>query len=94
MQLNGQQPDVNAAIPSLCQKVVATFNRLLCAQGKVRFGQLRVEKDGFCVNFGLLGRCPGQARSVYRAQQPAGSNSQSHGEFDGNYEGRSRVLTG
>ncbi len=40
------QPTVNAAIPPLCQKVVAVFKRLhpsmtileLCLQGKVRFG--------------------------------------------------------
>jgi len=47
------------------QKVVATFNRLypgmsvleLCERGKVR--QLRVGREGACVNFGLLGRCSG-----------------------------------
>ena len=49
------------------QKVVATFNRLypdmsileLCEKGKVRLGQLRVGREGACVNFGLLGRCSG-----------------------------------
>jgi hypothetical protein len=63
----GPQPTVNASIPPLCQKVVAAFNRLhpsmtilkLCSWGKVRFGQLKVGKDGVCVNFGLLGRCSG-----------------------------------
>jgi hypothetical protein len=61
------QPTINAAIPLLCQKVVAAFNRLhpsmtileLCLWGKVRFGQLKVGKEGACVNFGLLGRCSG-----------------------------------
>jgi hypothetical protein len=51
----------------MCQKVVATFNRLhpgmsvleLCEKGKVRFGQLKVGRDGACVNFGLFGRCSG-----------------------------------
>jgi hypothetical protein len=63
----GPQPTANAAIPPLCQKVVAAFNRLhpsmtipeLCSRGKVRFSQLKVGKDGACVNFGLLGRCLG-----------------------------------
>jgi hypothetical protein len=47
--------------------VVAAFNKLyptmtileLCSRGKIRFGNLKVGKDGACVNFGLLGRCPG-----------------------------------
>jgi len=51
----------------MCQKVVATFKRLhpgmfileLCKRGKVCLGQLRVGREGACVNFGLLGRCPG-----------------------------------
>jgi hypothetical protein len=51
----------------MCQKVVATFNRLypgmsvleLCEKGKVRFSQLRVGREGACVNFGLFGRCSG-----------------------------------
>ncbi len=63
----GPQPTVNAEIPPLCQKVVAAFNRLhpsmtileLCLPGKVRFGQLKVGKEGACVNFGLLGQCSG-----------------------------------
>ncbi len=63
----GPQPTVNVLIPPLCQKVVAAFNRLhpsmtileLCSRGKVRFGQLKVGKDGACVNFGLLRRCSG-----------------------------------
>jgi hypothetical protein len=63
----GPQPTINASVPPLCQKVVAAFNRLhpsmtileLCSRGKVRFGQLKVRKDGACVNFGLLGRCSG-----------------------------------
>jgi hypothetical protein len=54
-------------IPPLCQKVVATFNRLypsltildLCSRGKVQFGHFKIEKDGACVNFGLLGQCSG-----------------------------------
>ncbi len=49
------------------QKVVATFNRLypgmsvleLCEKGKVRFSQLKVGREGACVNFGLFGRCSG-----------------------------------
>jgi hypothetical protein len=49
----------------MCQKVVATFNRLhpgmsvleLCERGKVRFSQLKVGRDGACVNYGLFGRC-------------------------------------
>ena len=63
----GSQPTVNAAIPPLCQKVVATFNRLhpgmsvgeLCEKGKIRFGELRVGRPGACVHFGLFGRCSG-----------------------------------
>jgi hypothetical protein len=51
----------------MCQKVVATFNRLypgmpvleLCEKGKVRFGDLKVGREGACVNFGLFGRCSG-----------------------------------
>ncbi len=54
-------------IPPMCQKVVATFNRLypgmsvleLCEKGKVRLGQLKVGREGACINFGLLGRCSG-----------------------------------
>jgi hypothetical protein len=57
----------NAAIPPMCQKVVATFNRLypgmsvveLFERGKVRFRDLKVGQEGTCVNFGLFGRCPG-----------------------------------
>ena len=66
-RVTGSQPTVNAAIPPICQKVVATFNRLhpgmsvgeLCEKGKVRFGDLRVGRPGACVNFGLFGRCSG-----------------------------------
>jgi hypothetical protein len=66
-RVTGPQPTVNAAIPPMCQKVVATFNRLypgmsvleLCEKGKVRFSQLRVGREGACVNFGLFGRCSG-----------------------------------
>jgi hypothetical protein len=51
----------------MCQKVVATFNRLypgmsvleLCEKGKVRFSELKVRREGACVNFGLFGRCSG-----------------------------------
>jgi len=51
----------------MCQNVVATFNRLypgmsvleLCEKGKVRFGDLKVGREGACVNFGLFGRCSG-----------------------------------
>jgi len=58
---------VNAAIPPMCKKVVATFNRLhpgmsvgeLCKKGKVRFRDLKVGRPGACVNFGLFGRCSG-----------------------------------
>ena len=57
----------HAAIPPLCQKVVATFNRLypgmsvveLCEKGKVRFSDLKVGRVGACVNFGLFRRCLG-----------------------------------
>jgi hypothetical protein len=31
----------------------------LCSRVKVRFGQLKVGKEGACVNFGLLGQCSG-----------------------------------
>ena len=66
-RLTGPQPTVNAAIPPMCQKVVATFNRLhpgmsiveLCKRGKVCLSQLRVGREGACVNFGLFGRCSG-----------------------------------
>jgi len=42
----------------MCQKVVATFNRLhlgmsvleLCERGKVRFSQLKVGQEGACIN--------------------------------------------
>jgi hypothetical protein len=66
-RVTGQQLTINATIPPLCQKVVATFNRLypsltildLCSQGKVQFGHFKFGKDGACANFGLLGcsRC-------------------------------------
>ena len=63
----GPQPTVNTAIPPLCQKAVGTFNRLypsltitdLCQQGRVKFVHLRIGQEGACMNFGLLGRCPG-----------------------------------
>jgi len=66
-RITGLQPTVNPAIPPMCQKVIATFNRLypgmsvleLCERGKVRLSQLRVGREGACVNFGLLGRCSG-----------------------------------
>jgi hypothetical protein len=66
-RVSGPQPTVNAAIPPMCQKVVATFNRLypgmsvveLCERGKVRLSQLKVGREGACVNFGLFGRCSG-----------------------------------
>ena len=66
-RITGPQPTVNPVIPPMCQKVVATFNRLhlgmsvleLCERGKVCLGQLRVGQEGACVNFGLLGRCSG-----------------------------------
>jgi hypothetical protein len=58
---------VNTAIPPLCQMVVASFNRLypsltildLCTQGKVKFKQIKIGKEGSCINFGLLGWCLG-----------------------------------
>jgi len=51
----------------MCQNEVATFNRLypcisvleLCEKGKVHFGDLKVGREGACVNFGLFGRCSG-----------------------------------
>jgi hypothetical protein len=63
----GPQPTINTMILPLCQKVVASFNRLypsltilnLCTQDKVKFGQLKIGKEGSYVNFGLLGRCSG-----------------------------------
>jgi len=66
-QVTGPQPTVNATIPPLCQKVLATFNRLypgmsvveLCEKGKVQFSDLKVGRAGACVNFGLFGRCTG-----------------------------------
>jgi hypothetical protein len=66
-RVTDQQPTINALIPLLCQKVVATFNRLypsltildLCSQGKVQSGHFKSGKDGACINFGLLGRCLG-----------------------------------
>jgi hypothetical protein len=64
---SGLQPTINPTIPPLCKKVVAAFNRLypsmtileLCSWGKIQFGQLKIGKDGACVNFGLLRRCLG-----------------------------------
>jgi hypothetical protein len=66
-RVTGPQPTVNAAISPMCQRVVGTFNRLypgmsvveLCKKGKVKLNQLRVGRDGACINFGLLGRCSG-----------------------------------
>jgi hypothetical protein len=63
----GPQPTSNASIPPLCQKIVALFNRLYptltlhdsCTQGKVSINRLRIGRPGVCINFGLLGRCPG-----------------------------------
>jgi hypothetical protein len=80
VQTAGQQPTINALILPLCQKVVAAFNRLhlsmtilgLSSWGKVRFGQLKVGKDGACVNFGLLGRC---SRCQYRHEVCSVSDS-------------------
>jgi hypothetical protein len=48
----------------------------LCSWGKVRFGQLKIGKDGACVNFGLLGWCSGcqyrhEVCSVPDSQQAA-----------------------
>jgi hypothetical protein len=65
--VTGPQPTSNALIPPLCHKVVASFNRLypalrvqdLCMQEKVKFFLLKIGKGGACINFGLLGRCPG-----------------------------------
>jgi len=53
-RITGPQPMVNAVIPPMCQKVVATFNRLypgmsvleLCERGKVCFSQLKVGREG------------------------------------------------
>jgi hypothetical protein len=67
----GPQPTSNASIPPLCQKIVASFNRLypistlhyLCTQGKVSINQLRIGRPGACISFGLLGRC---SRCKYR----------------------------
>ena len=66
-RITGPQPTVNAIIPLMYQKVVATFNRLypnmsvleLCERGKVRLSQLKVGREGACVNYGLFGRCSG-----------------------------------
>ena len=66
-RITGPQQTVNPVIPMMCQKVVATFNRLypgmsvleLYEKGKVRLGQMRVGREEACVNFGLLGRCSG-----------------------------------
>jgi len=107
-QITGPQPTVNPVLPPMCQKVVATFNRLhsgmsvleLCERVTVRFGQLKVGPEGACVYFGLLFGSrevfglPVQAPGLYRGNQPAGSNSQGHGERIGNDEGRGRGLTG
>ena len=64
-RITGPQPTVSAAIPPMCQKVVATFNRLypgmsvleLCERGKVRLSRLKVGQEGACINYGLFGRC-------------------------------------
>ena len=66
-RITGPQPTVNAVIPPMCQKVVATFNRLypnmsvleLCKRGKVCLSQLKVGWKGACDNYGLFGRCSG-----------------------------------
>ncbi len=66
-RITGLQPTVNDAIPPMCQRVVATFNRLypnmsvleLCQRGKVHLSQLKVGREGACVNYGLFGRCSG-----------------------------------
>jgi hypothetical protein len=31
----------------------------LCDKGKVRFADLKIGREGACVNFGLFGRCSG-----------------------------------
>jgi len=31
----------------------------LCEKGKIRLSQLKIGREGTCVNFALLGRCPG-----------------------------------
>ena len=102
------QPTVNTGIPPLCQKqkVVATFNRLhptltimdLCQKGNVRFAALRIGREGACVNFGLLRRCPGCAyrheESVLCAGKPPGVHRQDHGKGHGDHESRRTHLTG
>ena len=67
LQGAGRQPTVNPNIPPLCQKVVATLNRLypsltipeLCTRGNVKLNSVKMGGPGACLNFGLLGRCPG-----------------------------------
>ncbi len=48
----------------------------LCSRGKIQFGQLKIGKDGACVNFGLLGQFLGckyrhEVCSVSDSQQAA-----------------------
>ncbi len=76
----GPQPTSNTSVPSLCQKIVASFNWLyptltlhdLCMQGKVSINCLRIGRPGVCINFGLLGRCLG---CKYRQEVCSVSNS-------------------
>jgi hypothetical protein len=84
---SGPQPTVNTAIPPLRQKVVRAFNQLyptltnmeLCQKGNVKFAHVRIGRAGACVNFGLLGCCPGCA---YRNGAP-GIGCQNHGKGHG-----------
>jgi hypothetical protein len=63
----GVKLSVNTAIPPLCQKAVAAFNRMypmmslaeLCKHGGIKLSTVLVGRKGECSNFGLLGRCTG-----------------------------------
>jgi hypothetical protein len=61
------KPSVNAAIPPLCKTAVAKFTKqypdmgimALVKKGGIRLSDVQVGGKGECINFGLLGKCPG-----------------------------------
>ena len=61
------KPSVNTAIPPLCKTAVAKFTKqypdmgimALVKKGGIRLSDVQVGGKGECINFGLLGKCPG-----------------------------------
>jgi hypothetical protein len=94
----GLQPTSNASIPPLCQKIVTLINRLyptlslndLCTRGKVSINRLQIGRPGACINFGLIGLCPG---CKYRHKVCAVTD-QGDRRCNGPHEGQTCALTG